>query len=95
MKKIVALLAFITLSVYSGLACTNLLITSGASVNGSNMVSYSADSHTRYGVLVHYPAGKYPKGSMLDVYEWGKERYLGKIPQAEKTYNVIKLSEET
>lgn len=89
MKKIVALLAFITLSAYSGLACTNLLITSGASVNGSNMVSYSADSHTRYGVLVHYPASRYQKNSTLDIYEWGKERYLGKIPQAEKTYNVI------
>lgn len=69
--------------------CTNLLITRGASTNNSNMVSYSADSHTRYGTLAHYPAAKYPKGSMLKIYEWGKDRYLGEIPQVERTYSVI------
>jgi len=89
MKRITATLLFTAIFFYTGMACTNLLITSGASANGSNMVSYSADSHTRYGVLVHYPAAKYPKGAMLDVFEWGKERYLGKIPQASHTYNVV------
>jgi len=52
-------------------------------------VSYSADSHTRYGTLVHYPAKTYPKGSMVKIYEWGKDRYLGEIPQVERTYSVI------
>ena len=89
MKKIIATMAFAALIPYTGMTCTNLLITSGASANGSNMVSYSADSHTRYGVLAHYPASKYPKGALLEVYEWGKDRYLGKIPQVEQTYNVI------
>jgi len=89
MKRITATLLFTAIFFYTGMACTNLLITSGASVNGSNMVSYSADSHTRYGVLVHYPAAKFPKGSMLNIYEWGKERYLGQIPQVTETYNVI------
>jgi dipeptidase len=70
-------------------SCTNLLITPGASADGSAMVSYSADSHTRYGTLVHYPAQKYPKGSMVKIYEWGKDRYLGEIPQVEQTYSVI------
>lgn len=70
-------------------ACTNLLITKGATANGSSMVSYSADSHTRYGVLVHYPAQQYPKGTMLKIYEWGKGRFLGEIAQAEQTYSVI------
>jgi dipeptidase len=89
MKRITATLLFTAIFFYTGMACTNLLITSGASVNGSNMVSYSADSHTRYGVLVHYPASKFTKGSMLNIYEWGKERYLGQIPQVTETYNVI------
>lgn len=70
-------------------ACTNLLITNGASANKSAMVSYSADSHTRYGVLVHYPAKQYPKGTMLKIFEWGKERFLGEIPQVEQTYSVV------
>ncbi|MBP7617992.1 MAG: C69 family dipeptidase, partial [Geothrix sp.] len=32
-------------------ACTNLLVTKGASKDGSTMITYSADSHTLYGEL--------------------------------------------
>ena len=70
-------------------ACTNLLITRKASADSSNMVSYSADSHTRYGCLVFYPAARYGRNAMLPIYEWGKNRYLGEIPQARSTYSVI------
>ena len=80
-----ALLLFIITS----FACTNLIVTKGASTDGSVMVTYAADSHTRYGTLVHYPAAKYRAGTMLPIYEWGKERYLGTIPQAERTFNVV------
>ncbi|MEN6618219.1 MAG: C69 family dipeptidase [Rikenellaceae bacterium] len=88
-RLILSCLLLIPLFIQKGEACTNLLITKGASQNGSSMVSYSADSHTRYGVLVHYPAQKYPKGTMVKIYEWGKGRYLGEIPQVEETYSVI------
>jgi len=70
-------------------ACTNLLITKGASADGSCMVTYAADSHTRYGCLAFYPAALYPEGTMMDVREWGTNRYLGKIPQATETYSVV------
>ena len=53
------------------------------------MVSYAADSHTRYGTLVFMPRATYPKGEMLEIREWGPGRLLGQIPQAEQTYNVI------
>ncbi|MDP3399030.1 MAG: C69 family dipeptidase [Bacteroidales bacterium] len=89
MKRLIIATLLTTMVTNSGDACTNLLITRGASVDGSTMVSYSADSHTRYGTLVHYPAATYPKGSMVKIYEWGKDRYLGEIPQVEKTYSVI------
>ncbi len=88
LKLFVSILA-ILISTIKSESCTNLLITKGASADGSTMVSYSADSHTRYGTLVYYPAATYSKGSMLKVYEWGKDRYLGEIPQVEKTYRVI------
>lgn len=88
-KKVsLTLLVFAFTSIYA-FACTNLLVTPGASADGSSMVSYSADSHTRYGTLVHYPAAIFPKGSMLKIFEWGKDRYLGEIPQVERTYAVI------
>ena len=70
-------------------ACTNFLITKGASADGSCMISYSADSHTLYGELYHWPAATYPEGALLDVYEWDTGKYLGKIKQARQTYNVV------
>jgi len=72
-----------------GPACTNYLITKGASADGSVMISYAADSHTLYGDLYHWPAKKWPAGSMLDVYEWDTGKYLGKIKQVSETYNVV------
>ena len=88
MKRTLFTFALLLLTI-TGFACTNLIITKGASTDGSVMVTYAADSHTRYGTLVHYPAAKYKAGTMLPIYEWGRDRYLGTIPQAEKTYNVV------
>jgi dipeptidase len=70
-------------------SCTNYLITKGASKDGSVMISYNADSHVLYGELYHWPAGKWPAGTMMEVYEWDTGKYLGKIEQAEETYNVV------
>jgi hypothetical protein len=70
-------------------ACTNYLITKGASADGSTMISYSADSHVLYGELYHWPAGIWPEGTMMDVVEWDSGKYLGKIKQARQTYNVV------
>ncbi|MDP4208442.1 MAG: C69 family dipeptidase [Bacteroidota bacterium] len=70
-------------------ACTNYIVTRGASADGSVMVTYAADSHVLYGELYHYPARNYPNGSMLNVVEWDTGKPLGKIKQARHTYNVI------
>ncbi|MDR0969931.1 MAG: C69 family dipeptidase [Lentimicrobiaceae bacterium] len=70
-------------------ACTNYLITKGASADGSTIVSYAADSHVLYGELYHWEAGVWPKGTMMDIYEWDTGKFLGQIEQAEKTYNVV------
>jgi dipeptidase len=93
MKKITALLLVI---LYAGflpeqttIACTNFLITKGASKDGSVMITYSADSHVLYGELYYWPAKKWPANSMVDVYEWDTGKYLGKIPQKSQTYSVV------
>jgi dipeptidase len=70
-------------------ACTNLLITRGASKDGSTMITYSADSHVLYGELYHWAAGKYTPGSLLNIYEWDTGKFLGKIAQVPATYNVV------
>jgi dipeptidase len=92
MRKTLAILALWSVLILAapGLsyACSNFLITKGASKDGSTMISYSADSHVLYGELYHWPAKKWPEGSMLDIYEWDTGKYLGKIPQAKETYTV-------
>lgn len=70
-------------------ACTNFLITPGASVDGSSMISYAADSHVLYGELYHYPAADYPEGAMREIVEWDTGRYVGRIPEVAHTYNVV------
>ena len=70
-------------------ACTNFLITKGASTDGSTMITYAADSHTLFGELYYRPAADYPEGAMYDVYEWDTGKFLGKIPQVRHTYSVV------
>jgi len=74
---------------FQSFACTNFLITKGASTDGSTMISYAADSHVLYGELYHWSAATWPEGSMLDIYEWDTGKYLGQIKQAAETYNVV------
>ena len=70
-------------------ACTNFIITKGASTDSSVMVSYAADSHALYGALYHTPAGHHMDGAMLPVYEWDTGRYLTDIPQIARTWSTI------
>lgn len=84
---LLTLLTFLSYTFSYG--CTNLIAGKNATTDGSVIVSYSADSYLLYGALYHFPAATYPEGTMLDIYEWDTGNYLGKIKQAEKTYNVI------
>lgn len=70
-------------------ACTNLLVSKGATTDGSTFISYNADSHTLYGELYYWAAASHPKGSMLDVYDWDTNEFLGKIKQVPQTYKVV------
>ena len=70
-------------------ACTNVLVTKGASTDGSNMVSYAADSHQLYGELYYAPAGVWKAGDMRQINEWDTGKYLGLIPQVGRTYQRV------
>ncbi len=72
-------------------ACTNYLITKGASTDGSTMISYAADSHIRYGELYFSPRADWPAGSMVTIYDRGTAKPLGEIPQVAHTYQTIGL----
>ncbi|MDR0961447.1 MAG: C69 family dipeptidase [Mediterranea sp.] len=88
-KKIILAVLFITASAVQAFACTNLIVGKNASTDGSTIVSYSADSYGHFGDLVHFAAGLHAKGTMRDIYEWDTGKYLGQIPEAAQTYNVI------
>ena len=70
-------------------ACTNFLITKGATADGSVIVTYSADSHILFGELYFWPASDWAKGTKLDIYEWDTGKYLGQIDQVSHTYQVV------
>lgn len=70
-------------------ACTNFIVGKGASTDGSVICTYNADDYGMFIGLAHYPAGTYPKGTMRRIVDWDSHRYLGEIPEAPQTYNVI------
>ncbi len=90
MRKILSTVVLV-LAVWSSNinACTNFLVTPGASVNGTAMITYAADAHVLYGELYFKPASDYPPGTMLDVYEWDTNKFLGRIPQLSHTYSTV------
>ena len=92
MKRLSALLACLLLLVTArpaADACTNVIITKGASADGSCMVTYAADSHQLYGELYFHRAADWPIGSKLDVYDWDSGYYRGQIAQVPHTYQTV------
>jgi dipeptidase len=84
-----ALAAVLFLSCGPAWTCTNFLITKGATVDGSTMITYAADSHEFYGMLDYRPAAHHPPGAKRDVYEWDTGKFLGQIDQVSETYSVV------
>ncbi len=93
-KILLLMFVFTCLFILNGSACTNYLVTKGASVDGCTMISYAADSHIRYGELYWRPAAEWPEGSMVTMYDRGTAQPLGQIPQVSKTYQVVGFMNE-
>ena len=79
----------VMLNVQHSTACTNFIVGKNASADGSVICSYNADSYGAFMYLYHYPAAKHQPGEMRKIYEWDTNKYLGEIPEAAETYNVI------
>ena len=88
MKRIFLSIAMLQAVVYT-MACTNFIVGKKASVDGSVICSYNADSYGAFMKLAHYPAARHAKGDMRKIFEWDTNKYLGEIPEAEETYNVV------
>ena len=89
MKKLFStLMLALAVATTPALACTNFIITKGASTDGSILVTYAADSHQLYGCLYKYNPPK-KLSPMMSVREWDSGKYLGEIPQAKQTYATV------
>ena len=69
--------------------CTNIIISRGASQDGSVLVSYAADSHTLYGELYYKPARDWKSGTSIQIYDWDTNRPLGIIDQVPHTFQTV------
>ncbi len=72
-------------------SCTSVLVTKGASKDGSTMISYSCDGEF-HPHLRMIPAADHKPGETVEIRNWyGKK---GKIPQVAHTYKVLGLMNE-
>ena len=69
--------------------CTNVIISRGASKDGSVLVSYAADSHTLFGELYYKPARDWKSGSKLQIFDWDTHKPLAQISQVSHTYQTV------
>ena len=86
---IAAAIAALALSSIDSKACSNVLVTKGASTDGSNMISYAADSHQLFGELYFKKAGTWKPGDMRRIDEWDTGKHLGYIPEIANTYQRV------
>lgn len=87
-RPVIVLVPFLLLGAVE--ACTNLIVTPGASADGSTIYAYTADSAALYGTLDRLPAqSKIPPGTKKPIWDWDSGLYLGSIDEAAETYDVV------
>ena len=91
MKSIIYSVAAASIAMmgFDAMACTNLLAGKNATIDGSVLISYAADSHTLYGDLQYLPAADHKPGDMREIREWDTGKHLGNIPEVAHTYAVV------
>lgn len=70
-------------------ACTSVVVSKGASVDGSVMISWTYDVAGFMAPLHFYPGGTYEEGDSLRLYGFRDYSYLGSIKQVPRTYRVV------
>lgn len=100
-RTILAFLAFvlgILWTTHVALACTNILVGSEATTDGSTYVTYSCDGGVYAAIRVE-PAATYGEGSIIDLFEepgWEDassepSAHIGSIPQVTNTHRYIDM----
>ena len=74
--------------------CTNVLVSKGATVDGSVIITYSADSGGYLARLLYLPAGDHEAGTLVDAIGWEDDEIVGQVRQVGHTYQVVGLMNE-
>lgn len=92
MRKVLVALSLVVISARGGVACTNILVTKGASVDGSVIITYSVDGefhpHLRF-----TPAADHAPGEVFEVKGWDGVVHA-RIPQPPHTYATFGIMNE-
>ncbi len=89
---IIALCILLIVGTKNTTACTCMIVSKGASADGSVMITYTCDG-VFHPILKYIPAADYQPGDSLEITDWhGNVR--GKIAQVEHTFAVIRLMNE-
>ncbi len=96
MTKLLSLLLVLSVFAIPGAqpaeSCTNLLVTKGASADGSVIITYTCDGEF-HPHLSYTPAADYAPGDSLEIRTWHSDR-RGKIKQVEHTFAHVGLMNE-
>ena len=99
MIRIASLLCILSLSISSTAqtvefdACTSIMVSAGASTDGSVMITYSADAPF-LPKLLRNEGGPQKSGELIDIVGWEDERVRGQVKQIAKTNAVVGLMNE-
>ncbi len=94
-RHLVAALAAVILFGSSSIAlsCTSIVVSRGASKDGSVLITYSADAPFMP-KLLYVPGGTHTPGELFQVRAWENDQLCGPIKQVAKTYSVVALMNE-
>lgn len=87
----ISLVALLALQSIPATACTSVLVTKGASADGSVMITYHCDDAGAYATLGILPAMDHKPGEMIDIpaKKPTDKNPRGQIPQVPHTYKVV------
>jgi dipeptidase len=91
-KSLLLFIVFLLIKINISFACTNILVSKGASADGSVIITYSCDGEF-HPILEYKPAADYQPGDSLEITSWGG-KIIGKIHQVPHTYAHVGLINE-
>jgi dipeptidase len=92
-KMIFPIVAFVMLTQPDLFPCTNLLVTKGASTDGSVMITYTCDGEF-HPHLEYTPAAEHKPDDSIEIINWRDDKLRGKVAEVPRTYAAIGLMNE-